>query len=91
IVHRKPSDPLEGLLVLSTCPAEYVSQGRYTQEWCNALDILGSSFLWPKEAKLVDFFMHTHNETFTWDESEKGQFQEEYFNLVIIPMMEHVL
>ncbi|KZT00126.1 uncharacterized protein LAESUDRAFT_608864, partial [Laetiporus sulphureus 93-53] len=90
IMRRKPSDPFEGLPVLPTHLAEYVPWGRYTREWCEALDILGSDFLWPEEAKLVDFLMCIHNKTFAWDESEKGQFWEEYFDPVIILTVEHV-
>ena len=31
-----------------------------------------------------------HKEAFVWDETEKGRFSDEYFNLVVILTIEHI-
>src|SRR5271154_382339 len=47
-------------------------------------------FLWPEEEKLAHHLIKLHEEAFAWDEQEKGNFSEDYFDPVVIPTIEHV-
>ncbi len=46
-------------------------------------------FLWPEERKLMHHFMMEQNTGFSWDNTERGAFKEEYFLPVTIPIIEH--
>jgi len=48
-------------------------------------------FLWPEERKLIHWLVRELNKAFAWDDTEKGKFKEEYFSLVEIPMVAHIL
>ncbi|KZT04061.1 uncharacterized protein LAESUDRAFT_658461 [Laetiporus sulphureus 93-53] len=90
IVRRKLLNPLEGLPTLLVQLPEFEPQGRYTRERHDTLNVTGDGFLWPEEVKLTDFLMCAHDMAFAWDETEKGQFQNEYFDLVVILTVEHI-
>lgn len=47
-------------------------------------------FLWLEEERLVNHLIKLHKKGFTWTEDEKGKFSEKYFELVVIPTVEHV-
>jgi len=46
-------------------------------------------FLWPEEQKLTTQVLCNNELALTWDESEKGHFCDDYFELVVIPTIEH--
>lgn len=83
-------DPLEGMPVLNPNPPEFVPTGRYTQERKEEFDrIHAGDFLWPEERKLMHHVMMEQNQTFAWDDSERGRFREDFFPPVVIPTVEH--
>jgi hypothetical protein len=46
-------------------------------------------FLWPGECDLMHHFMCIQNRGFTWNDSQRGQFQEDFFPPVDMPVIEH--
>jgi len=59
------------------------------QERANALDLDPMKWLWPKELKLLQWIVCTHELAFVWDASERGQFKEEYFPPIRIATVPH--
>ncbi|KDR71201.1 hypothetical protein GALMADRAFT_19354, partial [Galerina marginata CBS 339.88] len=75
---------------LSTHPPEFTPTGRYTAERQQAFDkVHDGDFLLPEERKLVHHFMMEQNRAFAWDDTERGQFREDFFPPVVIPTVEH--
>src|SRR5882672_12016237 len=54
------------------------------------MDINPSAFLWPEEEKLVLFLIQAQEAAIAWDPTEHGNFQKDYFELVVIPTVEHI-
>ena len=46
-------------------------------------------FLWLEEVKVVHEMVREFKHVFTWDESEKGVFSDEYFEPVQMPVVDH--
>ncbi|EJU00933.1 hypothetical protein DACRYDRAFT_53704 [Dacryopinax primogenitus] len=61
------------------------------KECFKALKINKSKFLLPKEEKLTAWVLKMHKYAFLWAKSEIGQFQADYFDLVIFLTVKHVL
>ena len=73
-------DPLADLPTLSPHPPPFTTCGCYTKEQRTKMDDLHSTdFLWPAECKLLHHFVSLQNEGFTWDNSERGHFREDFF------------
>jgi hypothetical protein len=69
----------------------FTPASRYTEERMHLMDKLhNEDFLWPKERRLLYYFMILHNTSFAWDDSERGQFKKEFFSPVEIPVLPHV-
>ncbi|KAF8577300.1 hypothetical protein K439DRAFT_1312531, partial [Ramaria rubella] len=85
-----PEDPLLTLPSISKQLPSITGFGtRLMQERWEALGIQQRGFLLDKEVKLV-FEVLIKNETaLTWDDMEKGQFQEDYFDPITVPTIEH--
>ena len=47
-------------------------------------------FLWPAEWDLMHHFVSLQNKGFTWDDSERGHFCEDFFSPVKIPVVAHM-
>ena len=47
-------------------------------------------FLWPTKCDLLHHFMVLQNEGFTWDDSKRGHFCEDFFPPVEIPIIMHM-
>ena len=62
-------DPLAGLLPLPMHPPKFVPTGRITQDHHEAM-FVGNDFLTPKEIKLADWILCTHESAFAWNDSE---------------------
>jgi hypothetical protein len=54
-----------------------------------AMAVNKDGFLWPEEEKLVHHLIKTHKMAFAWTKEGKGKFSKEYFELVVIPTVEH--
>ncbi|KAI0328793.1 hypothetical protein GY45DRAFT_1218765, partial [Cubamyces sp. BRFM 1775] len=75
---------------LPTHPPPFTPTGRYTQERRDALDALHpDGFLWPQERALLHHLVSQQSEGFAWDDSERGQFREDFFPPVTIPVVSH--
>ena len=55
-----------------------------------ALKINSDRFLLPDEEKLVHEMIRLQEDAFAWTELEKGRFDPEYFDPILIPTIEHV-
>ena len=76
--------------VLPTSPPEFVPGTRYTEERKQMMPVNIDGFLWLEEEKLVHHLIKEHKTAFAWAETEKGSLSEEYFDPVVIPMIEHI-
>ncbi|KAG2338061.1 hypothetical protein BDR05DRAFT_859288, partial [Suillus weaverae] len=61
-----------------------------TQQCIDELGVFTNEFLWPEERKLTAQVLTNNEFALAWDETEKGQFHDDYFSPVIIPTVEHV-
>ena len=83
-------DPLKDMPVLDPHSPDFELTGRYTAECKEAMDkVHGSEFLWLEEKKMVHHLIMQQNEVFTWDDTKKGKFQEEFFLPVEMLTIEH--
>jgi hypothetical protein len=56
----------------------------------DALDINQHSFLLPEEVRFLTHILKTHEMVLAWDETERGQFKDTYFEPIRIPTVEHI-
>jgi hypothetical protein len=54
------------------------------------MKIGSDGFLWPEEVKLVEWLFSYHNDAFTWNDDECGQFNKKYFDPIIILHISHI-
>jgi len=92
IIREITGDPLKGLPKLPEHLLEFSPKGRYMAERKEKLD-LGhmSNFLWPEERKLMYWIVAEQNQAFAWEDNERGKFKEEYFLVIEIPTVAHIL
>jgi hypothetical protein len=90
IVHNIIGDPLENMPVLPTHPPDFVPGLQYTQERYEKLQLNPDGFLWPEEEKLVHHLVKEQEECLSWIEEEKGEFHQDFFSPVHIPMVPHM-
>jgi hypothetical protein len=88
IIRNIIGNPLKDLLTLPMNPLQFKPTGFYTKECKNKFDTLNNGFLWPSERHL-HYFMMIHNDTFTWETSERGHFREDFFSPIDIPVVLH--
>jgi hypothetical protein len=60
------------------------------QECLNDLGLNCDDFLWPEELKLMHHILKLNECALAWTEAEKGQFHDEYFSPIKIPVIEHI-
>jgi len=89
-IHCIPIDPLLSLPSLLMHLPNFTPSKRLTQEHLNKLDLNVHNFLWPEEVKLLHHVLKINKSGLAWTEAEKGQFKDEYFSPVKIPVVEHV-
>ena len=89
IIRNITGDPLADLPTLPTHPPDFTPGTRYTQERHNKYNINPDKFLWTEEEKLGHFLIKAQEAAFAWDESEKGQFNTDYFPPIQIPTIPH--
>ena len=89
IVCQEHPDPLPGMPPLPPLPPEFTPTGRFTQERLDKV-FIGCDFLWPKEVKLAEWIISTHNTTFAWTDEERGSFNPKFFTPIKIPHISYV-
>ena len=89
IIRHFPEDPLLTLIPLTFHPSEFSSGQCLTKDHMTDLGILNNTFLWPEERKLTAQVLCNNELALAWDESEKGRFHNDYFEPVVILMIEH--
>jgi hypothetical protein len=90
IVQRIPSNPFVDLPTVPSQLPEFKRGDRYTRERMDKIPVNEDDFLWPEEVKMEDYLIREHQSTFAWNENEREQFSEDYFDPVPIPTMEHI-
>jgi hypothetical protein len=60
------------------------------QEWYEKLQLNPNGFLWPEEEKLAHHLVKEQEECLSWIEEEKGEFRQDFFPPVRIPMVLHM-
>ena len=91
IIREIKGDPLKDIPKLPEKPPDFIPKGRYTAERKEKLDMRHmSSFLWPEERKLMHWVVAEQNQAFTWENSKRGKFKEEYFPSIEIPTVAHI-
>ena len=90
ITRNITGDPLADMPTLSPNPPPFTPTGRYTAENREIIDkVHPGEFLWPQERELMHHFMCIQNQGFTWDDSQRGRFREDFFPPVVMPVVEH--
>ena len=89
IIRDIKGDPLANMPVLNPHPPKFSPSGQYTQERKELFDKANEGFLWPDERHLLHHFMMLHQDTFAWDDSERGHFREDFFPPVDMPVVPH--
>ncbi|KAF8574127.1 hypothetical protein K439DRAFT_1305334, partial [Ramaria rubella] len=88
---RFPEDPLFSLTPLLTqLPLIRNFGERLTRERWEALNIGKDGFLTEEEVKVVFTVLRNNEAGLAWTEEEKRRFRNDYFELMIIPTIEHV-
>ena len=90
VTRRIPVDPLSTLPELSKTPPDFIPTERLTQQRLNDMNINETNFLLPEEVKLFHEVLRLNDATLAFDESQRGNFSEEYFSPYIIPTVPHV-
>ena len=90
IIREIKGDPLAEMPKLSPNPPDFEPTGRYTQTRKEKMDkVHQEEFLLSEEKKLLHHFMMEQNKGFAWDDTEKGQFREDFFPPIDIPVVPH--
>ena len=89
-IQHIPEDPLFLLPTLPTHLPEFMPGEHLTQECLDRLMLNAGNFLWPEELKLVQHILKLNELVLAWTEAEKGQFSDEYFAPIKIPVIEHI-
>src|SRR6266850_2652894 len=85
-----PIDPLLLLPPLPMHPPNFMPGEHLLQECLNGLVLNAHNFLWPEKLKLLQHILKVNELGLAWTEAEKGQFLDEYFSPVKIPVVEHI-
>ena len=92
-VERRIPDPppLASLQPLPIRPPEFMPDGgRLTEERLKEMNINPQGFLWPEEEKLFKHVLQLHQNSFVWEDHQRGSFREDYFSPYIIPVVPHI-
>ena len=79
VMRKIIGDPLKDLPKLSPNPPPFIPTGRYNQERKEIIDKMNPRFLLPAKRELLHHFMSLHQDGFTWNDSERGHFRENFF------------
>jgi len=85
-----PINPLLSLPSLPTHLPNFAPGKWLTQECLDELNLNVHNFLWPEDVKLLHHVLKINKSGLAWTEAEKGQFKDEYFSPVKIPVVEHI-
>jgi len=91
IIQCIPTNPLETLPEIPFNPLNFSSGECYTLKCKSAMNVNKKGFLWPEEKKLVCYLIKLQEFAFAWTKDEKGNFLSDYFDLVVISTIEHIL
>jgi hypothetical protein len=91
IVWKLPCDPLADLPELPMHPPNFSPGKWYTAKWAEMQKVNPTGFLTSEEEKLHHWIFRAHDDGFAWCEEEKGRFTSDYFDLVWIPTIKHIL
>ena len=89
VIRRFPEDPLATLLPLTPRPPDFIPTKKLTAERLEFMHINADGFLWPEEEKLFAHILKLNEAALAFDESERGNFREDYFSPYIIPILPH--
>ena len=82
--HRRSTRKLP---TLNPHPPPFKPLGRYIQERKELFNTANPGFLQPTD--LLHHFMTLHQDTFAWNDTERGHFREDFFLPVDIPVVPH--
>ena len=85
-----PRDPLLTLPELSRNPPEFIPSEKLTKERMKIMNINPNGFLSSEEEKLFEHVFLLNERALAFDESERGDFSDEYFSPYIIPTIPHI-
>lgn len=90
VQRRFPENPLDSLSELPVHPPKFEENGRLTKERLEEMKLNTDGFLWPEEEKLFSHILQTHQNTFVFEDHQRGSFREDYFSPYVIPVVPHV-
>jgi hypothetical protein len=90
VKRRFPEDPLKSLTLLTTRLAAVFEFGEsLTKERWEALKAGEDGFLWEEEVRLAFETLKNNEEALVWTEAEECRFRDDYFERMVIQMIEH--
>ncbi|THU79993.1 hypothetical protein K435DRAFT_581269, partial [Dendrothele bispora CBS 962.96] len=90
ILRKIEGDPLAGMPEMPLDPPEFTPKGRYTQERKEIIDQNHSEdFLTATEKRMLHWIMGEYNDAFAWTPEEAGNFREDFFPSVVLPVIPH--
>jgi transposase InsO family protein len=89
VTRTMPEDPLASLPELTRNPPEFTPSERISMEQMKGMDINDNNFLWPEEEKLFQHILKLNEATLAFDDSQRGNFRDDYFSPYIIPTIPH--
>jgi hypothetical protein len=91
IVRKIVGDPLADMPSLPKIPPPFEPTEHYTLERKQRMDANHpAGFLWPAERELMHHLVRMQERGFTWEDSERGHFRENFFPPVDIPVIPHI-
>ena len=89
-VYRQfPHNPLDTLSPLPTKPPEFRPTERMTTEQMDSLNVNGVGFLSGEEEKLFKYILVMNEDTFPFEEKDRGILRRDYFSDYIMPTVPH--
>lgn len=89
-IRKFPSNPLENLKPVPLDPPPFQDGKRVTRQRLDALSLNQNGFLNLKEVQIFEHILLQNEKAIAFDESEKGQFRDDYFSPHIFPTIDHV-
>ncbi|CAG8603394.1 9585_t:CDS:2, partial [Acaulospora colombiana] len=88
-LRKFPENPLDSLPDIPLIPPPFRDGQRVTKNRLEELRLNTTGFLTAEELRIFEYILLANENAIAFDESEKGQFREDYFSPYIIPTMPH--
>jgi hypothetical protein len=88
-IRKFPQTPLDDLPNIPFTPPEFQEGRRVTRKRLEDLRLNENGFLTSEELRIFEYILLINERAIAFDESEKGQFHDDYFSPYIFPTIDH--